>query len=81
MLISLFQTLQHTISLGVTGDRTLMGSAGIDIRVFGFGVGWIIFYCRLLDTLFASCGNKYFVDIPGLFEIDSSKTRLSLGPG
>jgi len=31
-----------------------MGSAGIDNRILGFGVGWIILDCELLYTLFAS---------------------------
>lgn len=31
-----------------------MGSAGIDTRALGFGVGWIILDCGLLYTLFAS---------------------------
>lgn len=52
-------TLQHTISLGITGDRTIMGGAGIDTRVLEFGVGWIILDCGLLYTLFASLGSIY----------------------
>lgn len=31
-----------------------MGSAGIDTRALGLGVGWIILDCELLYTLFAS---------------------------